>query len=302
MSVSGTGSTKCLKVDEADDEMDSRLINLDGAKDSIMRDDFSISIKDNLARRAGGRCSNQGCKKVTFGPHSLPTSSVNIGVAAHITAASPGGPRYDPAITQTERSSIVNAIWLCQNCAKLIDSDPARFTVATLRQWKQHAEAEVLREIEAPLSQKAKTSDLLVDTIDASITGISRNPPDLIAVALGVVHKNDPPGSFEYVLTDQGIVKAYSSRALQLCLVATLRGEMPTDIYSLVAETVAYSTNLKRVLTLTKPKGLYTPERLRVSIDTTPGARADLLGERKGPARRSCLWRSRQSHHPDFTC
>jgi hypothetical protein len=35
-----------------------------------------------------------------------------------------------------------NGIWLCQNCAKLIDNDERRYTVAALRQWKAVAELE----------------------------------------------------------------------------------------------------------------------------------------------------------------
>jgi hypothetical protein len=46
---------------------------------------------------------------------------VNVGVAAYITAASPGGPRYDPALTTDQRSGGENAIWLCQTCGKLVE-------------------------------------------------------------------------------------------------------------------------------------------------------------------------------------
>jgi len=66
---------------------------------------------------------------------------VNIGVAAHITAASPGFCRYDPTLTSDERSSISNGIWLCQSCAKLIDSDESEYTIEKLRKWKSIAEA-----------------------------------------------------------------------------------------------------------------------------------------------------------------
>jgi hypothetical protein len=63
-----------------------------------------------------------------------------LGVAAHITAASPLGPRYDFALTKEQRSAPENGIWLCQNCAKLIDSDTLRFPSQILRHWKQSAE------------------------------------------------------------------------------------------------------------------------------------------------------------------
>lgn len=105
-----------------------------------MRDDFSRSIVDTLSKRVGMRCSNPGCRLPTSDPRDEPLKTVNIGVASHITAASPRGPRYDPNITSDERRSIENGIWLCQSCSKLIDSDPSRFTVKKLHEWKFIAE------------------------------------------------------------------------------------------------------------------------------------------------------------------
>lgn len=105
-----------------------------------MRDDFSEDIKRKAAARVGYRCSNPRCRKLTSGPSSDSKRALNIGVAAHITAASPGGPRFDPSITKNKRSSIENAIWLCQNCSTLIDRDDRKFTVELLQEWKQQAE------------------------------------------------------------------------------------------------------------------------------------------------------------------
>ena len=64
----------------------------------------------------------------------------NIGVASHISAASPGGPRYDEMLTSEMRSDFVNGIWLCQTHAKLIDDDELTYTSAVLRDWKETAE------------------------------------------------------------------------------------------------------------------------------------------------------------------
>jgi hypothetical protein len=64
----------------------------------------------------------------------------NIGVAAHISAASPGGARYDETLTPEMRSDFANGIWLCQSHAKLIDDDELAYTVAVLRDWKETAE------------------------------------------------------------------------------------------------------------------------------------------------------------------
>lgn len=106
-----------------------------------MRDDFSWKVKDTLAKRVGQCCSNPSCLKSTFGPHDDPNKSVNVGVAAHITSAATGGPRYDPTLTAEQRSAIGNAIWLCQICAKLIDSDVFRYTVDMINKWKDWAES-----------------------------------------------------------------------------------------------------------------------------------------------------------------
>src|ERR1700726_1302850 len=104
-----------------------------------VRDEFSAKIKRILASRVGYRCSNPECQRATIGPASDEDESMNVGVAAHITAAAPGGPRYDQGLTAEERKSAANGIWLCQGCGKLIDSDEKRFTSDLIRKWKQDA-------------------------------------------------------------------------------------------------------------------------------------------------------------------
>lgn len=105
------------------------------------RDDFSEKVKKTLCERVNGKCSNPSCGKETLGPHSNSQKRISIGQAAHITAASEGGPRYDPYMTPEERKSIDNGIWLCDSCAKLIDSDEELYTVEMLKEWKKEAEA-----------------------------------------------------------------------------------------------------------------------------------------------------------------
>jgi hypothetical protein len=106
-----------------------------------MSDDFSDRVRRALADRVGHLCSNPECRALTSGPQEDPAKSVNVGVAAHITAASAGGPRYDSDLLSEERSAASNGIWLCQNCAKLIDNDVTRFTVEVLKRWTADAEA-----------------------------------------------------------------------------------------------------------------------------------------------------------------
>jgi hypothetical protein len=113
----------------------------------MSRDDFSSASKAILAKRVGHLCSNPECSVSTAGPHTDPAKAVNTGVAAHISAASAGGPRFDGSLTNEQRSDLENALWLCQNCAKLVDSDLPRFTTQTLRHWKVLAEAKARRSL-----------------------------------------------------------------------------------------------------------------------------------------------------------
>ncbi len=115
----------------------------------MSRDDFTKHTIDTLAKRVSNHCSNPACRKPTTGPHTTEVKAVNIGVAAHITAAAPRGPRFDESLTAVQRKSISNGIWLCQVCAKLVDNDPASYTIGLLRSWKDEAEATALRELES---------------------------------------------------------------------------------------------------------------------------------------------------------
>lgn len=72
---------------------------------------------------------------------------INIGTAAHICAAAPGGPRYDENMSEDERSSADNGIWMCRDHGKAIDSDLKQFTVAVLREWKRQAGLESWRRV-----------------------------------------------------------------------------------------------------------------------------------------------------------
>lgn len=115
------------------------------------RDDFTANTKETLAKRVGYRCSNPDCGKPTSGPNENSERATNIGVAAHICAAAPGGPRYDPKMTTDERKSIDNGIWLCQSCSVLIDRNPDRYTKELLYQWKRYAEDAATRALESSI-------------------------------------------------------------------------------------------------------------------------------------------------------
>src|ERR1044072_8945698 len=104
------------------------------------RDEFPRAIQRIVAERAAYICSNPGCRSPTIEPHSDPNMSLKTGEAAHICAASPGGPRYDLGQSSEDRRGIQNAIWLCTKCSTTIDKDPDQYPATLLKVWKQRHE------------------------------------------------------------------------------------------------------------------------------------------------------------------
>jgi len=119
------------------------------------RDNFKESIKAALRDRVAHRCSNPECRVPTAAPGSEPTGVVRGGDAAHITAASPKGPRYDKRISAAKRSSIENGIWLCVACARKIDHNWSAYPAELLLEWKTSAEDAATREFGKPLLSHA---------------------------------------------------------------------------------------------------------------------------------------------------
>lgn len=121
-----------------------------------MRDDFLAATKNNLAKRVGYKCSNPDCRKPTIGPNNDKNKSTSIGVAAHISAASQGGARFDHNLTSNERIDIDNGIWLCNNCSVLIDKDFKKYSIDILRNWKDLAEKEAFELISRTVTENTE--------------------------------------------------------------------------------------------------------------------------------------------------
>ncbi|MDO8532850.1 MAG: hypothetical protein Q7T26_11940 [Dehalococcoidia bacterium] len=100
------------------------------------RQEFSEGVKRTVAQRAAYLCSRPECHALTVVPHSDPQKALTSGVAAHICAAAPGGPRFDSEQTEEERTGIDNAIWLCHACSDLVDKDPPTYSKDVLLNWK----------------------------------------------------------------------------------------------------------------------------------------------------------------------
>lgn len=128
-----------------------------------MRDDFNQSTKELLAKQAGHRCAHPHCGKPTAGANEDQTHFISIGVAAHITAASEGGPRFDPSLSPKQRKDATNGIWLCQDHARLVDADESGFRAEQLREWKRQAASRSFHALMAGSTGHASRTGFLLD-------------------------------------------------------------------------------------------------------------------------------------------
>uniref|UniRef100_UPI003F4C0546 hypothetical protein n=1 Tax=Brachyspira catarrhinii TaxID=2528966 RepID=UPI003F4C0546 len=148
------------------------------------RDDFDQKTKDILAKRVAYRCSNPKCQRITSGPNLNKFKATSIGIAAHICAAAPGGPRYDPNMSNDERRSIDNGIWLCSTCARIIDSDPIEYTKELLYNWKDEAELLALKHINSG-SFNTTNNNIPIEDLNVLISSI-----DFILKIYDEIHTN----------------------------------------------------------------------------------------------------------------
>lgn len=143
-----------------------------------MKGEFSEKTKVRLAKRAGEKCSI--CQKSTSKPNPYDLSAfINLGEAAHIKGHKEGKHlRYDPSMSDNDRSHISNGMWLCSICHKEVDSDSLKYPVEVLTEIKRIHENKVylgefdifwekqvflerrISDLEAIISEKDKNSQL----------------------------------------------------------------------------------------------------------------------------------------------
>ena len=158
----------------------------------MARDNFPASVIKLLRDRVAHRCSNPSCRVPTSAP--LDESGVNnIGKAAHICAASSGGPRYDPSMTTEQRKSISNGIWLCANHADSIDRDISGHPVDLLHRWKRDAEATAKREHGSRLPKDGDAVEMLTQALTGhSQSFMAKSISNAHAASAGALEKLDP--------------------------------------------------------------------------------------------------------------
>ena len=128
----------------------------------MARDDFSSKIKRIISQRAAYICSNPDCNNLCIGPSKEKEDQINyFGKIAHISAAYEGGPRYDSSLTPEERSSIENAIFLCSNCADMIDkNNGVDYTTSVLKLWKENHERDINKRLKSQKPLKSTFAEL----------------------------------------------------------------------------------------------------------------------------------------------
>lgn len=154
-----------------------------------MSPDFNKSTTETLGKRAAYICSNPDCRVHTIGPDSDKEKSIKIGEAAHIYGARQGAKRFDPQMTDAARSEITNAIWLCRNCHKLIDTDDQRFSPTVLFKWREIHEAYITAKL------GSSTDKLVHAELVASIEEFEGYNPIIKRIII------DKPMGWEFSLT-----------------------------------------------------------------------------------------------------
>ena len=155
----------------------------------IKRDNFTQKTIERLRSRVNGICSKPDCRISCIAAKKGDKEGLkNIGIGAHICAASPGGPRYDKKMTVSQRRSIDNAIWLCENHAKeidIIDNGLYRYSKVDLEYWKKAAEKDSRKQFGKKYATDKDATDLLT-------TALTGQPISLLSKAVhNVCEVND---------------------------------------------------------------------------------------------------------------
>lgn len=140
--------------------------------------EFSEKTKQSLAARACNICSSPTCAALTVGPvDAVGNLSVKLGEAAHIAGAQPTTARYDALMTDDQRASVDNGIWLCANCHTIIDkNDGLGYPKSMIIEWKRKHEATLhalLHSHRSPLpylrraTEEGRAAQEVIDTLEA---------------------------------------------------------------------------------------------------------------------------------------
>lgn len=106
-------------------------------------------------KRLFARCRNQ-CAHADCDLPIIEESDTVTGDICHIKAASPGGPRYDPAQDDAARHDAKNLTLLCTRHHRIVDADERTYTVDLLTKRKQDHEQGGMLEITPQTTRAAE--------------------------------------------------------------------------------------------------------------------------------------------------
>lgn len=154
-----------------------------------MSPDFNKTTVETIGKRAAYVCSNPDCRVNTIGPNTIEKKSIKIGEAAHIYGARIDAKRFNPDMTDAARAEITNAIWLCRNCHKIIDSDENKYTHNILFKWREIHEEYITSLL------GSKTDKLIFDEQNLKLKEFENYNPIIKRIII------DKPDAWEYKLT-----------------------------------------------------------------------------------------------------
>jgi hypothetical protein len=138
----------------------------------------SEAVVRRLFARSGNRCAFPRCGT------EIVQGDTTIGQVCHIRSDKPGGPRFDPQQSATERHGYKNLILLCANHHKVVDDDTEAYTPARLVKMKSDRE----RRTEALSEEVVERGTRLL--VDQSVA--SENQSGGITASMVVVHLAPP--------------------------------------------------------------------------------------------------------------
>ncbi|MCZ4279002.1 ABC-three component system protein [Rhodococcoides yunnanense] len=165
-------------------------VDLGGPKLSNREPDPLESQVRMLFGRSGGRCAYTDCGKLLVVPSSSRRDQPkNVAKIGHITAASPGGPRYDPLLTKEERRSSANLILLCGNHHDAVDSQLVHHTTNWLLDAKRFHEETMDRAAEYAMGSVGFKELQMV--CDGLVMGVTTTNAEILAIdeAIGIREK-----------------------------------------------------------------------------------------------------------------
>lgn len=123
-----------------------------------------------LAFRSGGVCAFPKCgKHLTY--ESKNGADTYVAEAAHISGEKPGAARYDASMSDEERDSVHNLIYMCTDHHTIIDKVEADWPTSTLQALKAKHEAQVRQAMEDAFA------DVAFPELERSISWVTVQTP-----------------------------------------------------------------------------------------------------------------------------